>query len=784
MKSTGIKTSFFRADAVSFGGYVLDPRDLPRRFSVEILLDGISTHVVHAEVFDPELLRKGYGDGCYAFAFVIPSDRLTQHHWIEACLANQADAVGKRISLRKPLQQGRKSAFGPGQVRWVGGLCLEGEIEVGDGKEPIENHVLYVQVDGEPVAPVRPRDWSSLRDLSGEIRAVASFQITLPNRYSDGKVHQVHVTTSRNEELTGSPLSFIASPDDVRTILSELADVSTELYRTQILDHLIPPAVPFHLYEDWRERFKPARPDAGENVKVAVIAVGDGDPSALGKSLHQQTHTNWLTCPATAGDTLGAFDRRRILSFLTDEASNVEVVVWALARSTLGEQALAWFAAAFSQHPSASAVYADLEIVTGDGGSWPMCFPAFDYERMLEQGYCAFLFACSRTAAIDALERGAENVYREFNSLIDHRDDVGARVVHLPFILASLAQADIPQTSDLLAKATQDHLTARGVGADITASKGALFPSVHVRRHIRARAGKVSIVIAARNHVELLSQCLDSIAAADTNLIGDIVIADNESSDLDTVAYLNKINGSRAKVVCVPGPFNRSALTNRAVDAAKDDYVCLLAPDMKITTNDWLPEMVSRMMDPGVGAVGALITWPNGVVLHGGMVFGAQFSARNAFTDRMTGDAGYGDLLKVAHECSAVSGRCLLLRRHDYDAIGGLDETAFPDALGDVDLCLKLRARGFQIVFTPHAHLSCQEGATSRSTSWHAHRLDRDLISLRQRWGAVLVDDLCYNPGLALDPIPFAGLAWPPRPRAPRLSGEAEQTRTPRIKRH
>jgi O-antigen biosynthesis protein len=138
----------------------------------------------------------------------------------------------------------------------------------------------------------------------------------------------------------------------------------------------------------------------------------------------------------------------------------------------------------------------------------------------------------------------------------------------------------------------------------------------------------------------------------------------------------------------------------------------------------------------------------------------------------MDGDPGYGDLLRVAHECSSVTAACLVTRRRDYLDVGGMDEVLFPVNFNDVDYCLKLRARGQRIVFTPHAKLLHLESA-SRGLDLaldRKARLDRELRNLRSKWGSVLAADPYYSPLLSRDPIPYSALAWPPGSVEPRVN--------------
>jgi GT2 family glycosyltransferase len=107
----------------------------------------------------------------------------------------------------------------------------------------------------------------------------------------------------------------------------------------------------------------------------------------------------------------------------------------------------------------------------------------------------------------------------------------------------------------------------------------------------------------------------------------------------------------------------------------------------------------------------------------------------------------------------------MLVRRADYLAVGGMDEIRFPVNFNDVDLCLKLRERDRRIVFTPHAKLLHLESASRGKDEApdRKARFNRELLSLRAKWGQSLIDDPFYSPMLSLDPTPFSALAWPPR---------------------
>jgi O-antigen biosynthesis protein len=146
----------------------------------------------------------------------------------------------------------------------------------------------------------------------------------------------------------------------------------------------------------------------------------------------------------------------------------------------------------------------------------------------------------------------------------------------------------------------------------------------------------------------------------------------------------------------------------------------------------------------------------------------------------MAEDPGYFDLLRVAHECSAVTAACLLTRRADYLSVGGMDES-LAVAFNDVDYCLRLREAGKRIVFTPHARLihagSVSRGGDNRPD--RRGRLEREHSLLRARWAETLVDDPSYNPQMSRNGLPYGALAWPPGDRAPRFNARPRSRELP-----
>ena len=253
----------------------------------------------------------------------------------------------------------------------------------------------------------------------------------------------------------------------------------------------------------------------------------------------------------------------------------------------------------------------------------------------------------------------------------------------------------------------------------------------------------------------------------------EIIIVDNDSAEEKTFSYFEQLRQRGVRIVPAPGRFNFSRINNLAVAQASGEIICLINNDVEALHDGWLEEMLSHLLQPEVGAVGAKLMWPNGMVQHGGVLLGVGHVAGHFGNLLSEHDAGDHARNQVSMQVSAVTAACLMLRKADFEAVGGFDEHAFPVAFNDVDLCLKLRATGKQIIWCAQARLLHAESVSrgSEDTPQKRQRAQREIDQLRQRWGHVLLQDPAYHPSLNLDAHghAFSGLAIPPRPRLPRL---------------
>ena len=163
---------------------------------------------------------------------------------------------------------------------------------------------------------------------------------------------------------------------------------------------------------------------------------------------------------------------------------------------------------------------------------------------------------------------------------------------------------------------------------------------------------------------------------------------------------------------------------------------------------------------PDVGAVGAKLYYGDKTIQHAGVVIGlgAHRTAGHTHYKQSRQNLGYMGRLCYAQNVTAVTGACLLVKKKDYLAAGGLDE-GFAVSLNDVDLCLKLRRIGLLNVFTPFAELFHYESISrgSDDAGEKAERYNQESARFREKWKAELeAGDPYYNPNFSLDRSDFS----------------------------
>ncbi len=159
-----------------------------------------------------------------------------------------------------------------------------------------------------------------------------------------------------------------------------------------------------------------------------------------------------------------------------------------------------------------------------------------------------------------------------------------------------------------------------------------------------------------------------------------------------------------------------------------------------------------------MGAVGAKLYYPNDTIQHAGVILGLKGIAGHHHYSFPKSSFGYFGKLKFLQNVSAVTGACMMVRKEVFEEVGGFDE-GYPFAFNDIDLCLKLRSKGYSIIWTPYAELYHHESKSRgyEDTPAKLERFRKEIELFRQKWGHILEKgDPYYNPNLTLDREDFS----------------------------
>ena len=427
-----------------------------------------------------------------------------------------------------------------------------------------------------------------------------------------------------------------------------------------------------------------------------------------------------------------------------------------------------------NRHPDADLVYSDEDrIDESDRRFDPYFKPDFNVELFRGQNFISHLgvYRTDLVRRVGGFREGLEGSQDYDLAWRVVEQSSGDRIRHIPHVLyhwraiagsAALGTREKAYAHGTARRAVEEHLARTGV-------RGTCEPALNATYHQRVRYAlpqpppHVTIIIPTRDRVDLLSRCMSSVTGGSTYPDYDIIIVDNGSTEQQTCAYFDRLRAdARVSILRIDEPFNFARLNNQAAAAARGDVLCFLNNDTEVITADWLEEMVSLACQDHVGAVGAMLYYPNNRIQHAGVILGIGGVASHAH--KMLGRTAGGDHARAAltQAMSAVTAACLVVRKAVFTAAGGFDET-LAIAFNDVDLCLRLGASGLRNVWTPFAELYHYE-SVSRGDDTTAGRpgfLEESRL-MHERWGDLLNADPYFNPNLSLERTDFA-LSYPPR---------------------
>ncbi len=234
------------------------------------------------------------------------------------------------------------------------------------------------------------------------------------------------------------------------------------------------------------------------------------------------------------------------------------------------------------------------------------------------------------------------------------------------------------------------------------------------------REPELSVVLVSYNDRVRLGRCLFSLEEEAKNLRAEVIVVDNNSADGSQ--ELVRTSFSWAKLIENSENLGYAKGNNRGIQESRGKFILLLNPDTVVPRGAMRELLAGLKARPEAGAIGPAL-------LHEDQRFQVSFGSKVSFlselVQKLARNPYYKARLKVrmpVRETGWVSGACLLIRRPAIEEAGLFDENFFL-FFEDIDLCLRLRKKGFRLIFDPRIKV-IHAGGASTSRQKLASRLE------------------------------------------------------------
>lgn len=232
----------------------------------------------------------------------------------------------------------------------------------------------------------------------------------------------------------------------------------------------------------------------------------------------------------------------------------------------------------------------------------------------------------------------------------------------------------------------------------------------------------VSIIIPVFNQYEYTKNCLRSILENTNNINYEIVIGDNHSTD-ETVNILSDIGN----ITVIRNDSNLGFLknVNNAAKYAKGKYLCMLNNDT-IVQKDWLKHLLETIeSSDDIGIVGAKLLYPDGKIQEAGCLVNPE-GFIIMFGNGHNKDNPEFNKIREVDYCSGCG---VILKKSDWDKVGGFDERYAPAYYEDSDLAFTFKYKlGLKVIYQPKAEIIHFHNVTYRHDKGSLNLNNREIF--------------------------------------------------------
>ena len=414
------------------------------------------------------------------------------------------------------------------------------------------------------------------------------------------------------------------------------------------------------------------------------------------------------------------------------------------------------------EYPDSEIIYSDEDKITKKGRRLDPYFkPDFNYELLLGHNMISHLgvYRTETIREIGGFREGLEGS-QDYDLLLRILERVKTNQIHhIPFPLyhwrisrQSVAE-DLnvkPYAARAGMKAIQEHLNRVSRKANVNISNE--LAAYITNYPLPSPEPSVSILINDQFISEELVNCINGIIKNTDYQNYVIWLCLPESTKLKE--NIDRFGwGVNVRTIYLPDNVSNSyaRTLNQAVSLMTEDYVAFLDESLNNFPDNWLSGLIGHASQSDIGVFAPKLLYKNEVVFSCGVILSPTGEARHMFRGSEKADDGYFGWAKLPREYTALSEKCLMIKRESFNRVKGFPENYLTPLYSGIDLCLRLKEHGFRNTIISPIELYIQANHAYNMTSeFPPEALEADRQMLKENWNEWVRNDPAFNPNLTI----------------------------------